>query len=693
MSPAHHQFQLWDGTGDAALATGSPDLPPARQRRDDAWRWRLLVLLTGGTLSFTLALLCMSAYTAAPRANIVVLLIALVLQVSVRPWKAQGSVEGASRRLVASAIIACAVAAMPGTAWTLVVADVFLLASILVSGVLLSATSPLYIAAYGVALVAMRGLLDPSHGPIVIAAYWRALIFVTAAIASVLNSQHMRRTLEQSDRTEEVERLYSILQGSYRALEENHSETRRQAREVSQLNSQLISMQEELQRSYHELEEKNRLLHEQATTDCMTGLANHRAFQQALRAQTSQALRHRLPLSLLMIDVDHFKKYNDSFGHPAGDEALHTIGELIRNETRSEDVPARYGGEEFAVLLPYTDLNAAAEVGERIRAATATTRFEHAPLTISVGVAALHLSGVDANSLVDAADNALYSAKQAGRNRVVCAPAQNGAPPDGAGDATSVGPAQWQTGTTKHQRKPVAGLPTSNDVARNTGGLEGLIQEPSGTILSALLRALEMRNQEPVGHSYRVACFSIRLARELQTIYGALREEMPLLEGITPDDVRGLALGAALHDIGKYQVPDYILWKMNKLTSQENATLRLHTVVGAQLVGSVEELAPALPVVRHHHERWDGRGYPDGLEGDSIPLIARVCAVADTFDILTTGTRFRPAIRYVAANNIITRQAGRKFDPLVVRAFGMVPPQEWELIRLGDTTGNLRQAA
>lgn len=160
-----------------------------------------------------------------------------------------------------------------------------------------------------------------------------------------------------------------------------------------------------------------------SSTDVLTGLKNRRAFDEKLTEEFDRAQRYHLSLSLLMIDVDRFKKFNDSFGHPAGDELLKSVARVMQENARSHDTIARYGGEEFAVILPNTGREGTLIIAERLRRAVAILHPEH-PVTISIGVSSLNLSMseatamTDAGALIQAADTALYKAKQNGRNRI-----------------------------------------------------------------------------------------------------------------------------------------------------------------------------------------------------------------------------------------------------------------------------------
>jgi|SRR5579875_95908 len=192
-------------------------------------------------------------------------------------------------------------------------------------------------------------------------------------------------------------------------------------RELSEQLALSQRLNAELDRQRRDLARANQKLEELATVDPLTGLANRRLFWERINEYFAQATRTKLPLSLLLFDVDHFKGYNDSYGHSAGDDLLHILGELLRSLGRTEDIVARYGGEEFAMVLPATDAAGAKTVAERLRALVENYRWPLRAVTISVGIATYNTTQPFQNvqQLIDAADVALYKAKQEGRNRVV----------------------------------------------------------------------------------------------------------------------------------------------------------------------------------------------------------------------------------------------------------------------------------
>ena len=203
-------------------------------------------------------------------------------------------------------------------------------------------------------------------------------------------------------------------------------------------------------------------------------------------------------------------------------------------------------------------------------------------------------------------------------------------------------------------------------VEQRTAELDRALNSLEGSYrstLKALTAALETRDSETHGHSERVVTYSLRLGRE----YGLSSEEMKALE-----------FGSLLHDIGKIGVPDSILRKPAKLTEEEWVRMREHPVHGQQILRGIEFLQGAAKVVAQHHEQWDGSGYPNGLRGEEIDVCARIFAVADAFDAITSDRVYRRGKSYEAAAQELDDWAGRQFDPTVVEAFHRVPKEDWE---------------
>lgn len=465
-----------------------------------------------------------------------------------------------------------------------------------------------------------------------------------------------------------------------------------QAAELIEMNAELISVQNELQAQYYALESANSRLAALATTDGMTTLANHRAFQEEIARQVARVERSQAPLSLLLVDVDRFKQYNDSFGHPAGDVVLQMVGRLIAEIVREGDYPARYGGEEFAVILPDTEAETARQVAERLRAAVAATDFPNREITISVGIAQ-HSPAESAATIIQRADIALYEAKSAGRNCVIVLPSTlsswSNAETEAAAatvrapsDSESDGPPSLALSLESADSTSTDAEQAGNHSFWNAedGGIEGLLQETPAAILSELLDVLDRRYVLPTGHTQRIIRFALRLGQELADYYEEQRSARPLLPILTSGDLINIAYGALLHDIGKSGISDAILRKESQLTSEEWRQIRRHPLVGAELIAPSPLFSRALPVVRYHHERWDGTGYPQGLVGDAIPLGARVFAVCNVFDILLASTPYHKKRSFEEAREEIVQGSGTQFDPDVVMAFLRIPESEWERI-------------
>lgn len=360
-----------------------------------------------------------------------------------------------------------------------------------------------------------------------------------------------------------------------------------------------------------------------AVTDKLTGLRNRRLFDQRLLDEIAHATRNARPLSLLMIDIDDFKRINDTHGHVGGDRVLQSLGHVLSGQLWKVDLAARYGGEEFAVILPQTDFRAATNVAERIRRSIEQTTIpmpdKHSiGVTISVGVACFPRCGENPESLVEHADQALYTAKKEGKNRVC--------------------------------------------LYRNI--LKAELELNPGRIVELLNRSLD--NIQPI-----VTAVSAKAAFYHDHTALVSKHAMQLADAlkITGDERQALYRAAQLHDIGMIVVPDAVLNKQDPFTPDDWTLIQRHPVAAAEFLEKVPALSHLAPVVRHHHERYDGNGYPDGLRGETIPYLARVLAVADTYASMIgewVGRKARPAGE---ARAQLTAAAGAQLDPRIVSAF------------------------
>lgn len=355
---------------------------------------------------------------------------------------------------------------------------------------------------------------------------------------------------------------------------------------------------------------------ERAARDPLTGLANHRTFQERLVEEVARAARHRRDLSLAIFDLDHFKRVNDLHGHQIGDTVLVEAAAILAARARQGDVIARVGGEEFAWLMPEADDLSAWQAADDARGAISRTRFATVEqMTVSGGVCSLSRAG-DASRLYALADGALYWAKHHGRDVIV-----------------------------RYTPEVVEVLSAEEQALR-------LRQQQAVQSIRVLARAVDAKDPSTRRHSERVAELSVALAAEL---------------GWPAERVARLREAAVVHDVGKIAVPDAILVKPGPLTEDEYETVKRHAALGAEMVNDILD-PEQVSWVRAHHERCDGHGYPDGLAGDEIPDGARVLAVADAWDVMTSIRPYRLPIGPPDALDECRRVAGGHFDPAVVVA-------------------------
>ena len=351
-------------------------------------------------------------------------------------------------------------------------------------------------------------------------------------------------------------------------------------------------------------------------TDPLTGLDNHRRFQERLAQEVKRCTRSGESLSLLLLDLDHFGQYNQKHGHGAGDQAVRDVAEALRACLPEVAVAARYAGEEFAVLLPQHGLAQAESLGELICEAVA--RLDHG-LTLSGGCAEFGTHTAEGEGLVLAAELGVSSAKQLGRNRVCRFDSLPGA-----------------------------------DSNADPYQLHRFLKDESLATIQALAAAVDAKDPYTQGHSQRVAEYAVSLAKSL---------------GLTEDEIALVHMTGTLHDVGKIGVPDAVLKKPGRLDAEERRIMETHPALGEVIVRKAPKLVASLPGVRHHHERWDGGGYPDGLQGEQIPRLARILALADSFDAMTSDRPYRKGMSWETALGEIARGAETQFDPDLVPPF------------------------
>lgn len=371
-----------------------------------------------------------------------------------------------------------------------------------------------------------------------------------------------------------------------------------------------------------------------ALTDSLTGVGSRRLFEKQLEQEFRRAARYNRPFCVAMLDLDDLKNTNTDGGHAVGDEVLRRFAQAVSQAKRDQDVLCRYGGDEFVLLMPETDLGGAMQMLERVRRKTPQLAMPNdMTLYVSGGVTQYDPNDeTGTKALVRCADLALYEAKRTGRDRIVAWRAED----DGA--------LSREEGVDSQK---IADLQTRlSDAASRSQQM--LMQS-----MWALVHAITARDHYTRGHSDNVVRYAVALARRM---------------GLDDEQVAVIRRAAMVHDIGKIGVPDNILGKHGPLSDKERRIMERHPLIGVRILDRMRFLERELPLVRHHHERWDGGGYPDGLLEDAIPPGARILAVADAFDAITSDRVYRGARSVPDALALLAEEAGNQFAPDVVEA-------------------------
>src|SRR4051794_32855420 len=371
-----------------------------------------------------------------------------------------------------------------------------------------------------------------------------------------------------------------------------------------------------------------------ATIDPLTGVANRQAILDLVEQEMARAMRFRHPLSVILVDLDHFKRLNDSHGHAAGDKVLRHVGALLASSVRAIDTAGRYGGEEFLVVLPETDVDAAASVAEKLRRMVAGSSLrldsgEVVTVTLSAGVAGGQGEILRPDVLVRDADAALYSAKALGRDQVYVFRE--------TGDEGTI------------RRSPIN--PEARTRALDVG------REAMVAAQDALLSTLAGQPSWAGKPSTLIAEASVALARAIDLPTGELQR---------------IRTASLLHDLGKLAIPEEILAKPGDLVASEWRVVAEHPKIGQVVLEQAGALRDAATIVLHRHEWYDGRGYPHGLVGGEIPIGARIVSIVDAYEAMVGGRPYRAAITHKEALDELRRQAGVQFDPELVTVFGIL---------------------
>jgi len=409
---------------------------------------------------------------------------------------------------------------------------------------------------------------------------------------------------------------------------------------------------------------------EQAITDGLTGVKTHRFFMEALSAEWKRSTRAARAFALVLMDLDRFKFVNDFYGHLEGDLVLQRVGQILETNCRRSDVVARYGGDEFVILMPETTMEHARQLATKLKGwVSSDPLLREKNISASFGIASYPLHGSSPQELIQVADASMYLSKHQGGNAVSTADHFD---PNEAKKwkrdvleaylgvtlkrLFSTGPDAFEEiyQRLKQFTESLAATESTNGTPSPTPfGSQGLPQAVLDTVTS-LAFAIDAKDHYTQGHSQKVSAYAALIAEGLE---------------MTDAEVEEIRLGAILHDIGKVGIPETILNKSGPLNPEEWEIMKSHVIFGAKILDPLTPLAAVRQMVLHHHEFFDGSGYPEALSGNHIPLGARIIAVADAYDTITSDRTYkkgRPAMDALAE---LERCANAQFDGALVELF------------------------
>lgn len=389
-----------------------------------------------------------------------------------------------------------------------------------------------------------------------------------------------------------------------------------------------------------ELSRANAKLKRMAMRDSQTGLYNHHYLEEALEAEFSRAKRESKALSVIMLDIDYFKSINEVYGHQFGDLVLKQFASRLMKTVRRYDVIVRYGGEEFIIIVPGAYRTGAINLAQRILDSTNLQNFggkrQTVKLRISLAAASYPEDAIARPmDLIKLADEILHKSKECGGNK-----------------ACSFLDLRKDRAVTAG----IGGEPTK-EIKFLKDKIDKLTMRANQSLIEAIFafaKTIELKDRCTGKHVERTVWYATEIAKELR---------------LPAHEIESIRKAAILHDLGKVGISDKILLKKGALTKKEFAEIKKHPQIGVDIIRPIQFLSDVIPLMLRHHERWDGKGYPDGLKAEEIPRGGRIIAIADVFQALTSDRPYRKAYSEKEAIKIIKKSSGTQFDPVVVGAF------------------------
>ncbi len=375
-----------------------------------------------------------------------------------------------------------------------------------------------------------------------------------------------------------------------------------------------------------------------ALIDPHTQLYNYRYLQRRLHAEFEAAKRHLTPLSLMFIDIDYFESVNDTYGHEFGDGVLKEFASLLERSCREIDIVTRFGGEEFIIIFPDTDCKGTLSFARRIQDTINKRQFGDykVRLKISIGIASYPEDGMKtSDALLTCSEKGVRIAKEKGGNAIY--------------NCRDIKGKKLEPSIIEDISKRRV-----NGIRKKFIDLAKMANKNIIEAVYALAHAVGARDAYTEEHSEDMVFYATEIGKRLN---------------LSEEELEDLKHGAMLHDIGKIGISDNILLKKGKLTKKEFEAVKKHPQIGADIIRSVHFLKNVVPIILHHHERFDGYGYGSELRGEEIPLGGRIIGLVDAYQALTSNRPYRKACLKKEAIEIIKEESGRHFDPKIVKVF------------------------